>query len=370
MNKKHSRVLSAIVISTILLLTACVSTNGTAIKQSSADQESIHGAVTAVDKYGNLATDIAASILTEKGYAFGDVFTAELGGKVLEIPFVENYSDVNRGDFLIRPSKGMIAIAMSYDNCSGKTGAVVGTKVSLSLRQKAGYLQEFELRHLVKSEDRKDYASDEIFANFREVLTAGISAKRLYRGCNPVLGDARAPYAAKLMEKADIKTVINLADSQESMAPHLSAAPYYQKLVENGQVITLNMGIDFHDPAFIAKLKDALIFMSNHDGPFYLHCNEGKDRAGMVSAVLEALMGASMQEIADDYMVSYMNYFHVKKSDAKYPVIAAIITDMFIQMNGGKPVSDTELKTVAEKYLTGTVGLTAAQVAALRKKLS
>ena len=153
------------------------------------------------------------------------------------------------------------------------------------------------------------------------------------------------------------------------MAPHLAAAPYYERLVKNGQVITLNMGIDFSDPAFIAKLKDGLIFMGQHKGPFYVHCNEGKDRAGMVAAVLEALMGATVQQVADDYMLSYMNYFNVKKTDARYPVIAKIITDMFVKMNGGKAVTDANLKAVAETYLTKTVGLTAQQISALKQKL-
>ena len=86
-------------------------------------------------------------------------------------------------------------------------------------------------------------------------------------------------------------------------------------------------------------------------------------------SVLEALMGATVQQVSDDYMLSYMNYFNVKKTDARYPVIAKIITDMFVKMNGGKAITDANLKAVAETYLTKTVGLTAPQVNTLKQKL-
>lgn len=359
--------LSIAVLFGISLLMSCASTGGNRSKEPV--YEPLHGTVSSVDKYGNLTTDITETALQEKGYELGDVLLAQLGDKIITAPFVATYSDVNRGDYLIRISHGFTAIAMSYDNCSGKTGAVEGTPITLSLSKKGAYLQEYEMRHLVKSEKREDYASDAVFANFRVVQAGAIAANRLYRGCNPVLGDARAPYAAKLVEEAKIVTVINLADSTESMAPYLADAPYYERLVKNGQVITLNMGIDFNDPAFIAKLKDGLIFMGQHEGPFYVHCNEGKDRAGMVAALLEALMGATVTQVADDYMLSYMNYFNVKKTDARYPVIAKIITDMFVQMNGGKAVTNANLKAVAENYLTKTVGLTTSQLNTLKQKL-
>ena len=359
--------LSVAVLFSISMLISCASTG----KNGSQEPvyESLKGTVSSVDKYGNLTTDITETALKEKGYELGDVLLAKLGDKTVIAPLVATYSDVNRGDYLVRISHGFTAIAMSYDNCSGKTGAVEGTPVTLSLSKKGAYLQEYEMRHLVKSEKREDYDSDAIFANFRAVQAGAIAANRLYRGCNPVLGDARAPYAAKLVEEAKIATVINLADSAESMAPYLAAAPYYERLVTNRQVITLNMGIDFNDPAFVAKLKDGLIFMGQHEGSFYIHCNEGKDRAGMVAAVLEALMGATVQQVADDNMLSYINYFNVKKTDARYPVIAKIITDMFVKMNGGKAITDANLKTVAENYLTKTVGLTASQINALKQKL-
>ena len=42
---------------------------------------------------------------------------------------------------------------------------------------------------------------------------------------------------------------------------------------------------------------------------------------------------------------------------------------MFVKMNGGKAITDANLKAVAETYLTKTVGLTAPQINALKQKL-
>ena len=37
--------------------------------------------------------------------------------------------------------------------------------------------------------------------------------------------------------------------------------------------------------------------MIEHPAPYYLHCNTGKDRTGLLCAIVEALMGASYKEI-------------------------------------------------------------------------
>ena len=117
---------------------------------------------------------------------------------------------------------------------------------------------------------------------------------------------------------------------------------------------------------FALFLREASIF-----GGFMIHKRFMRLSIALLLSlsVLEALMGATVQQVSDDYMLSYMNYFNVKKTDARYPVIAKIITDMFVKMNGGKAITDANLKAVAETYLTKTVGLTAPQVNALKQKL-
>lgn len=49
------------------------------------------------------------------------------------------------------------------------------------------------------------------------------------------------------------------------------------------------MGVDFAAEEFNAKLKTGLVYLIDNEGPYLIHCNEGKDRAGFVAALLEAL---------------------------------------------------------------------------------
>lgn len=45
-----------------------------------------------------------------------------------------------------------------------------------------------------------------------------------------------------------------------------------------------------------------------------MHCSEGKERAGITSAVIEALMGASANEIMDDYLTTYIDFYDAADS--------------------------------------------------------
>ncbi|AEV29986.1 protein tyrosine/serine phosphatase [Sphaerochaeta pleomorpha str. Grapes] len=352
-----------------MVFVSCVTSQQEAIKET-ITLPTLQSSVAVIDKYGNCTLALSEQELIDAGYAVGDWTTISIGDFTYEAPIGTAYSDVDKGNYLIRLNKGSVILAINYGNLTKTSGAEEGEPVSIDLLEKGGYLQEFELRHLVRTEERKDYASDAIFANFRSVQFGTIAPNRLYRSANPILGDARAPYVEALAKLVGIKTVINLADDQQSLYAHLDEAPFYKGLVESGSVIALDMGVTFTDPEFIAKLKTGLTFMAEHKGPYLIHCNEGKDRAGFVSALLSGLMGASVDEIVTDYMTSYQNYYGVEKGTERYAVISKIITNIFAELNGGKAVTDKTLKKVSENYLIKTVGLSSDQIKAIKDNLS
>ena len=45
--------------------------------------------------------------------------------------------------------------------------------------------------------------------------------------------------------------------------------------------------IDFLSETTLNGLPEGMRFIINNDGPYLIHCNEGKDRAGFVSALIE-----------------------------------------------------------------------------------
>ena len=345
----------------------CASSSGvTAGAEAVQPAEPVTAAVSSINKYGNCSLSLTAETLAANGIEAGDLLSVQAGGYTGTVPYGTNYSDVEHGKVLVVNYKGDIQIAVNMGNFAKLSGASEGSEVTLTLAEKAGYLKEYKIRQLKKSEKREDYASDAVYANFRAVQAGRIARNRLYRGCNPVEGDARSPYSDALAKEAGVQVVMNLADTAEAAAGHYDVAPYYASLIEKGNVIFLNMGVSFSDPDFIAKLHDGLVFISEHkNGPYMVHCKEGKDRAGFVNALLEALCGATLEEMTEDYMLSFENYFGVQKGTEQYTLIGQTIPDMFKAMNDGKKVTNKNVQAVAKNYALKTVGLTKEQLAAL-----
>ena len=330
----------------------------------------LSGVIAIVDKYGNVHTDISEEALKAAGYELGDMLRLKAGNFDGDLPLVNAYADVQRGNPLVRVSDETVELSISYGNFAEANAAPEGTPITISLVSKGTYKQELELRNLVRTDERSDYSSDAVFANFREVRMSGIPANVLYRSCHPALGDARAPYAATLAGEARIATVINLADTPEELTQHAASVPWYQGFITQGNIVTLGMGVDYKSPDFSNKLKTGIQFMLTHNAPYLIHCNEGKDRVGVTAALFEALMGASPDEIVDDYMQSYVNYYGFVKGEERYNVVSAIMQDILSDFNGGTSPKAGETTGAAEKYLLNVIGLGSPEIEALKLKLA
>lgn len=343
------------------LFISCASTKQTNIIETS---------ISSISKHGNCTLAVSLEDFTAAGYDVGDIANLTMGNISVAAPIVTNYSDVDGRNYVIRLRKNDIIVAINLGNLAGTSGVEVGSPVTISMKEKKGYLSQYEMRQLKHTNERGDYATDEIFANFRAVQAGKIAANRLYRSCNPVLNDSRAPYATALMEKAGIQTVLNLADSKEAAATNMETAPYYANLAEHGDVIFLDMAISFTEESFAKKLHEGLVFMIQHqNAPYLVHCNMGKDRAGFVSAILEAICDATLEEMIIDYMMSYENYFGVQKGTEQHKIISQTIPDIFKTLNNGKTVTNKNVKRVAENYLLNTVGLTPSELSMLKAAL-
>ncbi|SHE89868.1 S-adenosyl-l-methionine hydroxide adenosyltransferase [Thermoanaerobacter uzonensis DSM 18761] len=334
-----------------------------------------------IQKYGNLVMDVKPKALYDAGFELGDILKVTVNDNIIEMPFCTSYSDVDVGNPLVRDDQtnNLLIIAINMGNFAAKYNVKVGDKVSFSLAEKGGYLAQYQIHKLTRTNVRSDYATDSIFANFRSITTTGIKPGILYRSSSPIDNEiGRAAYAERLVEAVGINTVINTSDSDEEIKNYLSldgdSASYYKSLYDNGKVIALNMGVDFSAKDFEQKLAEGLRFMINNDGPYLIHCVEGKDRTGFVSAVLEALMGATLDEIIADYMISYENYYGVKENSEQYKTIAnsTIVPELTTIVCGlpkGSDISKVDLATASENYLK-KIGLTSDEIAAIKAKLS
>lgn len=334
-----------------------------------------------VQKYGNLTMDIEPKALYEAGYKLGDTLEVTLGDNILEIPFCTSYSDVDTGNLVVRDDQknNQLVVAINMGNFSTTYHANVGDEMTFSLFEKEGYLGEYLLRQLKRTDIRTDYATDSIFANFRSITTSGMNPAVLYRSSSPVNNElGRAAYADGLAEAVGIKTVINLADSKDEINSYITAegfvSDYYKSLYEDGKVISLDMDVNIAGEVFGKKLAEGLRFLSKNDGPYLIHCTEGKDRAGFASALLECLMGATFDEVVADYMTTYENYYNVEKGSEQHSSIAKsnIITSLTTVICGlekDSDISGVDLAKASEEYLE-KIGMTQAEIKALKSKLS
>ena len=334
------------------------------------------GNVTSVSKYGNITTSISLEALSTIDAAAGDLLTITVGETAMNVPYGTAYSDVDNGSVIALPDSGTntLAVAINMGNFAETYKAGEGVVLTVAMKEKEGYLEEYQLRNIdsLRTNDRADYASDEVFANFRPVVMGDIAKGLLYRSSSPVNPElGRNTYADKLVKAASVKTVLNLADSEETMKGYEGYADSHYATLN---VVALDMGVDFAAEDFNAKLKTGLEYMIANEGPYLVHCNEGKDRAGFVTALLEALMGGTVAEIKADYMTSYENYYHVEKGSEQYEKIAeSNIMNSLRTIAGaeeGADLAGVDLQAAAETYLTKTVGLSAEQVDAIQAVLS
>ena len=130
--------------------------------------------------------------------------------------------------------------------------------------------------------------------------------------------------------------------------------------------------MDIHSEEFKQKLAEGLRYIASHEGPYLIHCNEGKDRTGFVVAIVECLMGADADEVASDYMLTYRNYYGVEEGTDQYRKIS----DSFLETSLAPELGLTSIReasadlgSAAEEYLRGT-GMTDEEITSLKEKLT
>lgn len=346
-----------------------------------------------IQKYGNLVLSMTGSDFLKQGYAYGDIVTVTIAGTEYEMPVGSNYSDVDQGSMICRAvvkaetGEDQLILAINMGDLATATGIAEKEKteadpgyiwhfrvrepveVTFAMKEAGGYRDQIMIHQLVRSENRDSYPelTDAEYANFRMISTGRIRENTLYRSSSPVNPEInRNQEADEAAREAGIRTFINLGDTAQGMKAYDG---YAQSYYSTQPVICLNLGVDFNAEEFRRGLAEGLHFLAEGEAPFLVHCNEGKDRAGFVSAVLEALMGATAEEITADYMKTFYNYYGVEPGTEQYDVIAGSnIQKSLATAFGIESIFDAELESAAENYLM-EIGLTPDEIGAIKAKL-
>ena len=217
---------------------------------------------------------------------------------------------------------------------------------------------------------RIDYSDDNEITNFREICMGNMKGGIIYRGSYPIfrMDEERDKTYDKLVYNAGINCVINLAGNSRDLEYIASLVPWYNALLEKGNVIGLDIqfGFDFTDKfeyeVFNYRLRRGFEFMLTHDGPYLVHCNAGVDRTGFVAA--------SIDEVIYDYLLSYGKEFADAKNEELNFITGRNIYGQINAVTNGKIMDTEHLQTNIEKYFLENIGLTVEQLETLKEKLS
>ena len=308
---------------------------------------------------GDVILSCTYSKLVKKKIRPLDIISLESDTVSLQIPVCYKASDVNlRSPFLcVNSDSEQVSLSMNIGKFAKQYDVSRNTTFTLQRLQKNGYAREYQAHQYTVTDSRNDYKTDTTFANFREIHTTGIAPKTLYRGGNP-LGYLKSPnrprYSARLIQKYQIGSALNLANTRQEIKNFFqtTTSPYYKKLWEQGNIFTGHVTTDLYSDEFMDGVVPALRFMLHAPKPYYIHCNMGKDRTGFLCAILEALMGASYDEIVEEYMISFENLLGVKKASEHWEILAdgnirAILNGTFVSQDADRQ----NLSEAAADYL-------------------
>lgn len=413
LHRKMKRTLIALLILALMTFAACgnqqhqtpVPSGDASESESASGSEGetaaeLETGIERINKYGNITLTIGPESMRELGYEPADVILVRIGGEEVEMPVGTAYSDVDSGEpvctFKTDSSEGREEVVLAIN--AGNFASAIGiaeirsidtdpgyeilwsegfdqtTAVYLSLVEKQGYAEEYRIHQIVgtRSNDRGDYPrlTDAEYANFREVKTTGMGKGTLFRSSTPIDPSLnRNKEADDLVLDSLIHTIINMTDSEETMKAY---SDYSLTNYSKCDILALNMGMDFQSADFKEKLARGFRYVASNKGPYLIHCKEGKDRTGFAAAILECLMGADMDEIVEDYMLTYFNFYGVEPGSEQYLQIAESNIKKTLALHLGiESINDenVDLAECASKYLK-SLGMTEEEISSLRNNLS
>lgn len=292
-----------------------------------------------IGRYGEIRTPFTISDFKNAGFDYEDTIKVSFLNKELIIPYVPSYRCVRSGGTVLVGSEmfktiPIVAfhsnfvkkqrIAVFLENDDMEIDILVAKNIKfpihfeLELYEKQGYHEEFLIYNLIRTNNREDYSdlTDEEYCNFRNIKCGRIKEGILYRSSSPIDPFMnRNKYADECLKKYGIKTIINLSNSIEDTKYFEN---YFNTYYSKQNILFLNTNADVTSYNFGKSVLRAIKFINKHQGPYLIHCMEGQDRTGAICALFESLLSASKNELIEDFMKTYQNFYRVKKDSEQY----------------------------------------------------
>ena len=341
--------------------------------------EIVQANVIKIEKYGHAVLDITTADFIAAGYDLGDIVCVSFGTYEYTMPFYDGYYS-NPKSLMLRGStlEDYIAVCINYGDFSSEKNINIGDTARITMSEKAGMRDIQELYALQYSNDLNDYPNTATFTNFRAVTAGRIKEGKLYRTASPINNEnGRANFANNFIESVGVATVLNLSDSYQDVEKYLANtncnSEYYRNLYANGKVIAVDLTGNFYSDEFAYSVVEGLTFLVKNEPPYCIHCTEGKDRTGYVAMLLEMLTGATLDEIINDYMLTFYNYYGITKEQEpkRYQAVLDVnLLEMLRHVTGESvdKLGQIDLEVAATSYLIAA-GMTQENILILKEKL-
>ena len=278
--------------------------------------------------------------LSSQGIELGDSVDIKFsnGFNLTDVPYYNGYYVKTKAPVMVAyPSSPNIVVTYNNIGIWEQASLNKDDTVNIYLNTSKKYLVTQQALSQSYSLDRNEYTSDEEFSNFRQLKGGSIKENVIYRGASSLDNSRnRAKITDNLLKKNNIQTIIDLADSNDDISSYLQSSSfesdYTKQIIDNNNLIPLNMSSSYTLIEYKQSVAKGLRFLINKQAPYYVHCMEGKDRTGFVCCLLEGLCGASYNQMLEDYMLTYQNYFKVNKEKTldKYNAIVDLYFNEFM----------------------------------------
>ncbi len=323
------------------MMTSCGKNNDPELKDTTVYEDA---------KFGAALVDISIDNFNKLGFNLGDSCNIKFsnGYEISDVPYFNGYYVKNNQPVIVSyPSNTCVTITYNNSGIWDTAGLKEGDTVSVTLNEAGKYRATQEALGQSYSLDISDYPSAEAFSNFRSLTGGNLKDNFIFRGASPVDNSRkRAKTTDTLLENNKINSIMDLADSDEDMQNYFKdenfSSTYTKSLYEKGDIALLSMGSSYASLTYKQSVVKGFKHILNTDGPYYIHCMEGKDRTGFVCTLLEALASSTYEEMSADYMMTYKNYFKITKEEMpdKYQAVVSLYFDSFMETLHGE--SDIE----------------------------
>lgn len=304
-------VLPLLLVSLSTLIVSCTTDDD--IDSDTNNVQMLKGKISSYNEFGAAMLDFTEEDMAKAGFSLGDVISITVDDKEIVMPYYDGYYTRN-GDYLCvaYPTYPSICFTANNIGLPKNLSDLEGHDVIVKMKEKGGKLDVQLALSMKYSIIREEYTiSDEEYANARDVHAGRIASGVLYRSSSMFCNDInRANYVSEYLEREKVKTVLDLADTEEKMQTY-DMPPYSRKLWEEGNVILCPLKADPTADDYNKRLIEVLKELPSRPAPYVVHCMEGKDRTGYVCALLEGLCGATYEEIIADYLKTYDNFYQI-----------------------------------------------------------